>query len=230
MQKYDLALYGHLTKDRIYFSDFRQKLSIGAAGNVWEAFTKVHPSLSLSIQPLALGEAIILVDTVNGSRLGRGRLNSVTQVGRAINANWHHIMYLNQLKDVSFIRDIEEGIISVDVTSGEMRNIEMLQYVDYMFISDEDLFMSLEELSNLVRGWVVLHYPTGSIITNGKKTYKTETVTIKNLNVLGAGDYYAGCFIGNLLKNERLSLSKCAEMAHKDTLQVLREVNSENSK
>jgi len=230
MHKHDLAIYGHLTRDKIFFSDFSQKFALGAIGNIWEALSREHPSLSLDIQPLALGEAIILVDTKNGNRLGRGRLNVTTRRGTASNASWHHIMYLNQLDDVSFIEDIKEGIISVDVTAGKMKNIEMLQYVDYMFISDEDIFMSLEELSALVRGWVVLHYPTGSIITNGDKIYETKTTTIKDLNVLGAGDYFAGCFIGNLLEDASMTLAECAKKAHESTLRVLKEVNGGNNK
>ena len=230
MHRHDLAIYGHLTKDTIFFSDFSKKFALGAIGNIWEALSREHPSLTLDIQPLALGEAIILVDTENGNRLGRGRLNAVTRSGTASSARWHHIMYLNQLEDVSFMKEIKEGVISVDITAGKVNNIDMLRYVDYLFISDEDMFMDLDQLSSLVRGWVVLHYPSGSTITNGEQTYKTKATTVKNLNVLGAGDCFAGCFIGNLLEDENMTLAECAKRAHKSTLKILKEVNGGNKK
>jgi len=221
MQKYDVALYGHLTIDRI-FTEFELTNTLGAIGNIWEAIIYTDPSLMIDIQPLAIGEAIILVNKRKGTRLGRGKLNLKTTKGKPSSAVWHHIMYLNQLEDVSFMKDIKDGIISVDITSGKMKNIEMLKYVDYMFISDEDLFMDINELANLVRGWVVLHYPTGSTITNGKETATTETKLIDNLNVLGAGDIFAGCFITEMISNKKATLSDCAATAHENTSSILK--------
>ena len=221
MQKYDVALYGHLTIDRI-FTDFKQVNTLGAIGNIWEAMVSIDSSLLIDINPLALGEAIILVNKQKGTRLGRGNLNLKTTKGTPSSASWHHIMYLNQLDDVSFMEELKEGIVSVDVTSGKMKNLDMLQYVDYMFISDEDLFMGVEELASLVRGWVVLHYPNGSTITNGQETIRTETSLIGNLNVLGAGDIFAGCFITEMVNNPDIELSDCAKTAHKNTSTILR--------
>jgi len=221
MQKYDVALYGHLTIDRI-FTEFEQINTLGAIGNIWEAIICTNSSLVIDIRPLAIGEAIILVNKQRGTRLGRGKLNLKTAKGKPSNATWHHIMYLNQLEDLSFMDDIKDGTISVDITSGKMKNIEMLKYVDYMFISDEDLFMDINELANLVRGQVVLHYPTGSTITDGKKTITTETQLIDNLNVLGAGDIFAGCFITEMISNAKATLSECATTAHENTSMILK--------
>ncbi len=230
MEKYDIALYGHLIIDTIFFSDFTKEHTLGAMGNIWEAIVKENSSLSLNLQPMALGEAIILVDEKRGSRLGRGRLNLKIRKASPQDAKWHHIMYLNQLDDVSFIEEIENGLISIDMTAGKMKNLEMLKYVDYMFISDEDMFMDIDKLASLVRGWVILHYPTGSIITNGKETFETKVKVIKNLNVLGAGDYFAGFFISNLVTHPTMDLGECARIAHEKTSVILQEVNSGKKK
>jgi len=225
MERYDIALYGHLTVDTIFFSDFTQKRTLGAMGNIWEAILKENSLLSINLQPMSLGEAIILVDNKKGTRLGRGKLNLKTRKATPQNAKWHHIMYLNQLDDVSFIKEINRGLISVDITSGKMKNLEMLKYVDYMFISDEDIFMNINELASLARGWVILHYPTGSIITNGKETFETKVKAIKNLNVLGAGDYFAGVFISNLVAHPTMDLRECVRIAHEKTSIILQETN-----
>lgn len=225
MEKYDIAIYGHLTIDTIFFSDFAQKHTLGAMGNIWEAIVKENSSLALDLQPMALGEAIILVDKKRGKRLGRGRLNLKTRKVFPQDAKWHHIMYLNQLDDASFIQDIQNGLISIDITAGELKNLEMLKYIDYAFISDEDLFMDIDKLANLVRGWVVLHYPGGSIITNGKERFESEVEVIKDLNVLGAGDYFAGFFISNLVTCPTMDLVECTRIAHEKTSMMLKEVN-----
>ena len=101
-----------------------------------------------------------------------------------------------------------------------MDNLEYLKYVDYLFISDEDLFMDIVELSTMVKGWVILHSPTGSQCHNGKKHFKTDSEIIKNLNVLGAGDMFAASFISNMLSET--SIKNAISNAHKQTSLLLK--------
>ena len=130
-------------------------------------------------------------------------------------------MYLNQLEDVSFISQIEDNcIVSADLTSGKMNNLEFLQHIDYLFISDEDLFMDVEHLARQVKGWVVLHYPDGSYCTDGENSFSTETKTLKNINVLGAGDMFAAGFIVRSLVKEH-DIKKCIKFAHENTTKLL---------
>jgi len=43
---YDVALYGHLTLDRI-FTNFSKDFSIGSIGNVWKHLNNLDPSLKI---------------------------------------------------------------------------------------------------------------------------------------------------------------------------------------
>ena len=72
--EYDIALYGHITIDRI-FVDFNEYKSIGAMGNAWDALVSTDSTLSIDLKPSAVGQAIVLVDKKNTNRLGRGQLN-----------------------------------------------------------------------------------------------------------------------------------------------------------
>ena len=83
-----------------------------------------------------------------------------------------------------------------------MENKNILKDIDYLFISDEDIFTDIKELGKLTKGWVILHHKTGSICTDGDKLFETKVSVIENVNVLGAGDMFAASFI-----NEQLTTS-----------------------
>ena len=220
---YDLSVYGHLTTDHI-FTDFEETISLGAMVNVWDAIVKTDNSLSINLNPTAIGTAIILVDREQGTRVGRGHLNLKTNKPDVQESKWHHIMYLNQLEDLSFIDEIKTGIVSADVTSGKMDIEPYLDKIDYLFISDEDLFMDVEELAKKVKGYVVLHYPSGSYVTDGKTSFKTKVDIVSGLNVLGAGDIFAASFIlRHTTTND--TLEEIVNYAHSRTKELLLEKN-----
>ena len=234
MNRYDITLFGHITMDRI-FVDFNESTSIGAMGNVWDALISTDSTLSIDLKPTAIGQAVVLVDKKNTQRVGRGQLNlKVNKINNISRSKWSHIMYINQLKDVSFIKDIKNSIISADISPGQMNNLDMLKYVDYLFISDEELFMDVHELVKLVKGWVILHYPEGSYSTNGKDSFKCSTNVLENVDVLGAGDFFAASFMYKKLIEK--DIKKCVEYAHlntskllcdKESSQMLKEKNNE---
>ena len=217
MQTYDLALYGHITIDQMINENFQKSYSLGAMANVWSALKQIDSNLSIDLQPTAIGEAIILINQKQGIRLGRGNLNLKT---RKNITNWHHVMYINKLKNTSFIKELD-GIISADITSGPIKEIDVLKHIDYLFISDEDLSIELEELVKSVKGCVVLHYPAGSIIADKEKQIKSSTKVIENLNVLGAGDTFAACFINHKIQNPSSLLEESARYAHVTTEKIL---------
>ena len=111
------------------------------------------------------------------------------------------------------------GKVSADLTAGDMNIMNEIKYVDYLFISEEDLFMDVKELAKLTRGHVILHYPSGSMCTNGEEQYAFTTEVKDNINVLGAGDAFAACFISNMLNTD--DIEKSLEKAHEQTLKVL---------
>ena len=200
MHQYDLAIYGHITVDRI-INNFKEEVSLGAIANFWSALNKIKSSVKFKLVPCSMGEAVIIINEKTSQRFGRGNLNLETIEPSIVNAEWHHVMYLNQLKNKDFIRDLD-GIISADLTAGKMEVLDDLVYIDYLFLSEADLFMDLNKLAKLVKGCVILHYPSGSICADGKTQIECKTEVKKNINVLGAGDTFAACFISNMLKNQ----------------------------
>ena len=83
--------------------------------------------------------------------------------------------------------------------------------------------MDLNKLANLVKGCVILHYPSGSICADGKTQIECKTEVKKNINVLGAGDTFAACFISNMLKTDDIESS--LKYDHDKTLKVLLDEN-----
>jgi sugar/nucleoside kinase (ribokinase family) len=136
-------------------------------------------------------------------------------------SKWNHILYVNNLPDTSFIKNINSGIISYDISVGKQIDVELLKYVDYLFISDEDMFTDFDSLCNLTKGWVILHHKTGSISSNKNNKIVINTEEIDNVNVLGAGDIYISHFIVNMLRN--IQIKNSLQMAHDDTYKTLLE-------
>ena len=217
MYEYDLAVYGHITVDRI-IRNFKEEISLGAIANFWNALNVINTNVKYKLAPCAIGEAVVLVNETSSQRFGRGNLNLKTTKPSVVNAHWHHILYLNKLKDTSFMKSLN-GKVSADLTAGDMNIMNEIKYVDYLFISEEDLFMDVKELAKLTRGYVILHYPSGSMCTNGEEQYAFTTEVKDNINVLGAGDAFAACFISNMLNTD--NIEKSLEKSHEQTLKVL---------
>ena len=69
-----VTLYGHLTVDRILV-DFKETPSLGGIANVWSGLVSQGQGLNVSIQPLSIGHALVLVDKENNYRVGRCSFN-----------------------------------------------------------------------------------------------------------------------------------------------------------
>lgn len=217
---YDISLYGHLTRD-IIFEDFDRKDSIGSIANVWSTLVQINPSLKINLQPTSIGQALIYVDKETSIRVSKPQLNLKTKLPDIKESKWNHILYVNNLPDTSFIKNINSGVISYDISVGKQIDVELLKYVDYLFISDEDMFTDFDSLCNLTKGWVILHHKTGSISSNKNNKIVINTEEIDNVNVLGAGDIYISHFIVNMLRN--IQIKNSLQMAHDDTYKTLLE-------
>jgi len=204
-----ITLYGHLTVDRILI-DFKETSSLGGIANVWAGLVSLGEGLNVNIQPLSIGHALILVDKENNYRVGRGCLNIKENKATPINSDWHHISYINQLGDLSFVSKLN-GIISADITKEDpKRCVDYLQYLDYLFIAKEDLFMDIKELGSKVKGYVIMHHPTGSVFSDGEVVEEYDIPTnfyLSDVNVLGAGDYFASGFIKSMCSGNDVSQS-----------------------
>ena len=225
----DISLYGHLTFDRI-FEDFKEYNSIGSIGNVWNFLLKINPKLKVNIQPTAIGEALVLVNKNKTERTSVGQLNIKTKKPIIVDSKWNHVMYINELPDLSFIYDIKKGIISADLCKGEpIENKTVLQYIDYLFISDEDIFMDIIELGKLVKGWVIMHHNGGSVCTDGSDTIETKVSIIENVNVLGTGDMFAASFMNEYLNSGSKKLKDIVVNSHKEVTNHLEDMINEKS-
>jgi hypothetical protein len=215
---YDISLYGHLTKD-IIFEDFKKRESIGSIANVWDALVQIDPTLKINIQPTSIGQSLIYIDKSTSTRVSKPQLNLKTNPPNIIDSKWNHVMYVNNLPNTSFIRNIKTGIISYDISIGNPIELELLKFVDYLFISDEDLFIDFKSLCELTKGWVVLHHKTGSVASNKKEKIIINTKEIENVNVLGSGDIFISSFMFNMLKNNKIK--KSLHLAHEYIYNIL---------
>jgi sugar/nucleoside kinase (ribokinase family) len=165
-----------------------------------------------------------VVNTDTNERIGKAILNKKLLAVKVSSADWHHIAYINQIKDISFIKDIKDGIISADITKENPKNcVSHLGVLDFLFISKEDLFDNIIEISKKTKGWVIAHDPTGSIYSNGEKIYEYEIpsdLILSNISILGAGDSFASSFISCFLESD--DINKSIEQAHKKTTFLLK--------
>jgi len=198
---YDVSLYGHLTFDRI-FDGLKKDNSVGSMGNVWYHLTKINPNIKINLEPTDIGESLIMVNKEKSERASIANLNLQYRKPVISKSKWNHILYLNELSDTSFIEDIKTGLVSADICRGNVLNeLSILKHIDFLFISDEDLFLDVMELSKHVKHSVILHYPSGSVCYNKDgSTIKTDVEVIDGINVLGCGDMLASYFINEYLK------------------------------
>jgi len=211
---YDVSLYGHLTFDRI-FDGFEKDNSVGSMGNVWYHLNNTNPNLKINLEPTDIGEALILVNKEKIERASVANLNMKSRTPSILKSKWNHILYLNELSDLSFIKNIKTGLVSADTCRGRvLEDLNTLTYIDFLFISDEDLFMDPVELSGYVKQSVILHYPGGSICYNKDgSTIETMVKVVDNINVLGCGDMLASFFINEYL--ECNNMKKSIDKSHK---------------
>ena len=218
----DIALYGHLTIDTILDGDTEKK-TLGSMANVWKALLELDATLDIGLSPIDVGQALIYVDKPAAQRYSKVNLSLVEHQVKMMSSKISHLIYLNELTRHDFIAALD-GIITADICPGKPVNKEMLQYVDYLFISDEDIKGSLSEYTNATKGWVILHSASGSVVSNGEEEffYKLpEELMLKDVNVLGAGDIFASCFLYKLLEGYG-DIRDWIEYSHLTTTEILK--------
>ena len=218
----DIALYGHLTIDTILDGDTEKK-TLGSMANVWKALLELDATLDIGLSPIDVGQALIYVDKSAAQRYSKVNLSLVEHQVKMMSSKISHLIYLNEMTRHDFIPALD-GIITADICPGKSVNKEMLQYVDYLFISDEDIKGSLSEYTNATKGWVILHSASGSVVSNGEEEffYKLpEELMLKDVNVLGAGDIFASCFLYKLLEGYG-DIRDWIEYSHLTTTEILK--------
>jgi len=218
----DIALYGHLTIDTITDGDTERK-TLGSMANVWKALLEIDATLDVGLSPIDVGQALIYIDKPAAQRYSKVNLSLVQHQVKMMSSKVSHLIYLNELTRHDFIPALD-GIITADICPGKPVNKDLLQYVDYLFISDEDIQGGLAEYTDATKGWVILHSASGSVVSNGEDEffYKLpEDLMLKNVNVLGAGDIFASCFLYKLLQ-EQGDIHTWIEFAHLTTTEIIR--------
>ena len=122
-------------------------------------------------------------------------------------SQWNHIMYLNELNDISYIKDIKSGIVSADVCRGRViEDFSILKYVDFLFLSDEDEFCDPKRICKFLKKGLILHHSLGSSYyhNTGEKIDHFKVKQIDGVNVLGCGDMLVSGFIDYYLKNKNV--------------------------
>jgi len=225
MTSSNVTLYGHLTYDTI-FDGNKSYETIGSVGNVWKAFINFSNNINVRIEPTEIGEALIYVDKEKVRRASTATLSVKTRTPFIQISDWSHILYLNQLNDLSFVKEVSltSKKISADICAGKpLKDLQVLKYVDLLFISDEDLWMPIEELRKYVKGDILLHYTSGSTYY-GQDTFSTKVEDVlKGVNILGAGDTFAAATITNLISKK--PVKEAVAIAHSMTYNLIKKNN-----
>ena len=195
---YDIALYGHLTFDTIIDGVNPFSYNIGGIANVWRALKEINDELSIYICPTNIGISSIVLNKKESERRSNSYLNQIDVLYKIQDAAISHISYLNEIDYPSFIQNLK-GCVSADICLGRKIDISLFPEIKYLFVSEEDL----ELIKNLesFKGNLVIHGPEASSIryTAGNYYRYHHYEYLTNVNVLGAGDYFAASYINNLL-------------------------------
>lgn len=163
--------------------------------------------ISISSADGTVPNATIIVDRCNNTR------TSVVAWGDCINhritpqvADWHHIVYADSLKQLTAdnVRQLD-GIVSIDLCMSQYTEEEkkrlwgIVREVDYVIISDvEASALSPNDyrlIGETCKKGAIIHVPEGSMFIDRYSTIETKCKKHPNINVLGAGDFFASTFI-----------------------------------
>jgi hypothetical protein len=138
-----------------------------------------------------------------------------------ITADWHHFMYLDKIAITPEQLDSFTGIISADVCDEGLAEVaHFLPHLDYVFSSMPDTQfcrLLVSSIGLLTKQGMIFHNPQLKYYINSDTTQVSCNRLEPNINVLGAGDYFAAHCIADLLQDRPLNLLK----AHENTLELL---------
>lgn len=219
----DIALYGHLTVDRVFNVDSEYQ-TLGSIANVWQDLINLDWSLKIGLSPMYFGEALIFADKPRAERIAKVSLNIQKKTPKILDSKIHHLMYLNCFEHFDFIGQLK-GIITADLCLGKSLNPQVIKYVDYLFVSDEDEY-DINVLQKYIKGYIILHSRNGSMIYNSTSKVAEYAIPVdkllKDVNVLGAGDSFAASFLYNLIRTNNIDIKNRIEFAHNKTTEILK--------
>jgi len=221
--KTDITMYGHLMIDRVYDTQTKTSL-LGGVANCWRSLSIIDPTISINIHPLSIGESLIYIDKYSNERICNSVMNKYDFDFKHYDSNMYHIAYINDLKDISFLKNLN-GIIFADCSSMDF-DFNLIKLVDYFFISDDDAKYDVKFYGNLAKKGAILHSPNGSLFSDGKIIEKftvPKELYLLNVNILGAGDMFAASFIYGIYKQN--TVENAIKNAHVLTSNLIKKQN-----
>jgi hypothetical protein len=223
---FDITLYGHLFNDTIYDGQL-ETMALGGIANCWKALNSIDSNLSVGLSPTALSEANIYIERKHNKRSSISTFNTEVFDIKLKESKISHIMYINELPNVDFMPSLG-GIISADTCKGtEIKNPNVLEFIDYLFVADED-GQDIDFLRENIKGHVILHSSRGSKILHKTDVFEfvvPEKWILTDVNVLGAGDFFAACFLYAIHKG--WTKEAAIQAAHCTTSDLIRKYNEE---
>lgn len=218
---FDVALYGHVVFDEIY--NRFHSTNVGGITNVWRSLKSIDHTISTYVCPVHFGNSRITIS--DNEKFNDSYLNEINTEVVVKKSTLSHVAYANELNNTDFIRSLE-GIKTADVcTTGQKDRIldsELASQFDLIFVADDQIHLIPENYNNRL----VVHGPTESfVISAGEKIaeFSNKDQYLKDINVLGAGDYFAACYIYGILYNR--TDAECLEHSQKLTTKYLKEQN-----
>lgn len=221
---HDVALYGNLVFDTI-IDGSKISNDVGGIVNVWKSLKALDQSVNVYVCPTEIGASVIRIDREKSERTSNSDLLQNQVIPFCEAARYNLVSYANELMSTAFMHHLE-GLVCADICTGRSLDESLYQYIDYLFVSHEDL--PLIDIHQ-VKGTLVVHSPRMSELTNKEGNYSYVAHPddyIKNANVLGAGDNYAACFIYSKLQGK--SDNDSMTYAHTMTTKWLRDKNAKN--
>ena len=159
-----------------------------------------------------LSKRTSFVKTNQTSKISKSIINKINQVH-----DWVHVCYIDDLECYQQLKDINIPF-SIDFCTNTDRDV----YVDLM--KQSTIIFDSRERKHLYKAVVIdtpiiFHDENGiEVCVNGMIDYEATMTPITNLNVNGAGDIYAACFIENYFLKDLKTSAKDAMIKTTKTL------------
>lgn len=220
----DIIFYGHLVIDEIHDGELITTEE-GGITNCANALQELD--VSTTIIPTHLGFAKINIDRANRSRSSVAELNREVLRFFPGECDIAHVLYLNELSGVNldYLETIKQkcNIITADLCKGKEVDYNLLDSIDYIFVSDDE--HDVEKIVLSTKNVVIAHSPNSSFVYKNHKLIFNYVVSdlLENVNVLGAGDIFAASFLYKLHNNA--PIRECIDFAHKHTFEMIKKYN-----
>ena len=214
----DIVIAGNITKDIIFdiYNDFNKNINLGGIMNFWTQFQKLNKNnYIVDILPLSYGESVILLDKKKCKRYNRSELNILELKYNLKKSNWFHLMYINQLKyyNEGDIKKNKSMVLSCDICGGvnnKYFDVKLLKYFDFIFLTNDDLDknITIKDIQDNIKGYIIIHDVKSYKIVGNKKTDINISIeldtskVLENVNVLGAGDFFASSFVFYMMNKD----------------------------